>query len=103
MRCHSQYLTNSHQICSESNQIEVSQNAGDDASPLSCSPECPQEEYVYDYAYADSASQGKLEAIFTKICGKNGFMIIFQVMVVITAAAAAVWKIMSLKMTLITK
>merc|ERR1719499_370995 len=42
----------------ESNQIEVSQNAGDDASPLSCSPECPQEEYVYDYAYADSASQG---------------------------------------------
>ena len=45
-------------ICSESNQIEVSQNAGDDASPLSCSPECPQEEYVYDYAYADSASKG---------------------------------------------
>jgi len=42
----------------ESNQIEVSQNAGDDASPLSCSPECPQEEYVYDYAYADSASKG---------------------------------------------
>ena len=30
-------------------------------------------------------------------------MIIFQVMVVITAAPAAVWKIMSLKMTLITK
>ena len=45
----------------------------------------------------------RLEAIFTKICGKNGFMIIFQVMVVITAAAAAAWKIMSLKMTLITK
>ena len=85
----------------------MSQNAGDDASPLSCSPECPQEEYVYDYAYADSASKGniltKLEAIFKKICGKNGFMIIFQATVVITAAPAAVWKVTSLKMTLITK
>merc|ERR550525_1765406 len=42
----------------ESNQIEVSQNAGDAASPLSCSPECPQEEYVYDYQYADSGDHG---------------------------------------------
>ena len=56
-----EYFTNSHQKCSESNQIEVSQNAGDDASPLSCSPECPQEEYVYDYAYADSASKGNFD------------------------------------------
>eukprot|EP00092_Neocalanus_flemingeri_P013977 GFUD01015076.1.p1 GENE.GFUD01015076.1~~GFUD01015076.1.p1 ORF type:complete len:341 (-),score=112.84 GFUD01015076.1:126-1148(-) len=38
----------------ESNQIQVSQNAADDNSPLDCTPECPQEEYVYDYAYADS-------------------------------------------------
>ena len=58
MSCSREYFTNSHQICSESNQIEVSQNAGDDASPLNCNPECPQEEYVYDYAYADSASKG---------------------------------------------
>merc|ERR1712032_480781 len=40
----------------DENQIEVRQNAGDEASPLTCSPECPQEEYVYDYAYADSDS-----------------------------------------------
>jgi len=38
----------------ESNQIEVSQNAADDNSPLDCTPECPQEEYVYDYQYADA-------------------------------------------------
>ena len=44
----------------ESNQFEVRQNAGDDNSPLTCDPECPQEEYVYDYQYAGSAnSQGK--------------------------------------------
>ena len=53
-----QSFTHSHQIYSESNQIEVSQNAGDAASPLSCSPECPQEEYVYDYQYADSGDHG---------------------------------------------
>ena len=47
----------SHQAFSESNQIEVSQNAADSASPLSCSPECPQEEYVYDYQYAGSAGE----------------------------------------------
>ena len=41
--------------CLESNQISVSQNAGDANSPLECTPECPQEEYVYDYQYADSA------------------------------------------------
>merc|ERR1712110_1012105 len=63
----------------DENQIEVRQNAGDEASPLTRSPECPQnmpwarslhldgnqnflqglqyqEEYVYDYAYADSDS-----------------------------------------------
>merc|ERR1711874_114682 len=39
----------------ESNQVEVRQNAADDNSPLDCSPECPQEEYVYDYQYADSS------------------------------------------------
>merc|ERR550517_738555 len=38
----------------ESNQIEVSQNAADSESPLDCTPECPQEEYVYDYQYAGS-------------------------------------------------
>ena len=32
----------------------VSQNAADDNSPLDCTPECPQEEYVYDYQYADA-------------------------------------------------
>jgi len=32
----------------------VSQNAADDKSPLDCTPECPQEEYVYDYQYAGS-------------------------------------------------
>ena len=32
----------------------MSQNAGDANSPLDCTPECPQEEYVYDYQYADS-------------------------------------------------
>jgi len=44
----------------ESNQIEVSQNAADKNSPLDCSPECPQEEYVYDYQYAggDTAGHG---------------------------------------------
>ena len=26
----------------DENQIEVRQNAGDEASPLTCSPECPQ-------------------------------------------------------------
>ena len=40
----------------ESNQFEVRQNAGDDNSPLTCDPECPQEEYVYDYQYAGSAN-----------------------------------------------
>merc|ERR1711892_119230 len=39
----------------ESNQIQVSQNAADDNSPLDCTPECPQEEYVYDYQYAGSS------------------------------------------------
>jgi len=44
----------------ESNQIEVSQNAADKNSPLDCNPECPQEEYVYDYQYAggDTAGHG---------------------------------------------
>ena len=35
----------------------MSQNAADSASPLDCSPECPQEEYVYDYQYAGSAGE----------------------------------------------
>ena len=46
------------EIFSESNQFEVRQNAADSNSPLDCSPECPQEEYVYDYQYADSAAAG---------------------------------------------
>ena len=34
------------------NQKEISQNAADDASPLNCSPECPQDEREdYDYQY----------------------------------------------------
>merc|ERR1719219_3177767 len=41
--------------------IEVSQNAADSASPLSCSPECPQEEYVYEYQYAGSAGHNNIE------------------------------------------
>merc|ERR1711981_1419776 len=45
----------------ESNQISVSQNAADSASPLDCSPECPQEEYVYDYQYAGSADHNNIE------------------------------------------
>ena len=45
--------------CSESNQIEVSQNAADKKSPLDCSPECPQEEYVYDYQYAGGDTAGQ--------------------------------------------
>merc|ERR1712048_1551955 len=45
----------------ESNQIEVSQNAADSASPLDCSPECPQEEYVHDYQYAGSAGHNNIE------------------------------------------
>lgn len=36
----------------ETNQIEISQNAADDGSTLTCVPDCPQEEYVYDYQYA---------------------------------------------------
>jgi hypothetical protein len=35
----------------------VSQNAADDNSPLDCTPECPQEEYVYDYQYADAGHE----------------------------------------------
>ena len=35
----------------------MSQNAADSESPLTCSPECPQEEYVYDYQYAGSAGE----------------------------------------------
>ena len=45
--------------CSESNKIEVSQNAADKNSPLDCSPECPQEEYVYDYQYAGGDTAGQ--------------------------------------------
>ena len=31
-----------HRFVADENQIEVRQNAGDEASPLTCSPECPQ-------------------------------------------------------------
>ena len=41
-------------LLADSNQIQVSQNAADDNSPLDCTPECQQEEYVYDYQYAAS-------------------------------------------------
>merc|ERR1711902_436132 len=40
----------------ESNQIDVSQNAADVNSPLDCVPACPQEDYVYDYHYADTSN-----------------------------------------------
>merc|ERR1711935_285288 len=30
------------------------QNAADEASELTCVPDCPQEEYVYDYQYSDN-------------------------------------------------
>merc|ERR1712083_1059333 len=43
----------------DENQIEVRQNAGDEASPLTCSPECPQEDYVY--ADSDSGHGGAEE------------------------------------------
>ena len=33
----------------ETNELEITQNAADDASTLTCVPDCPQEEYVYDY------------------------------------------------------
>lgn len=33
----------------ETNQIEVAQNAADESSVLTCTPECPQDEYEYDY------------------------------------------------------
>ena len=32
-------------MIADENQIEVRQNAGDEASPLTCSPECPQVNY----------------------------------------------------------
>lgn len=31
------------------NNIEITQNAADEGSTLTCVPDCPQEEYVYDY------------------------------------------------------
>ena len=45
------------------------QNAADSNSPLDCSPECPQEEYVYDYQYAgsDTGDEFYMNIIFTKI------------------------------------
>jgi len=38
----------------ELNAIEITQNAADEESPLTCTPECPQEDYEYSYEYADS-------------------------------------------------
>lgn len=42
------------------NQVEVSQSAADDSSPLACTPECPQSEQPsdYDYEYYGSATGG---------------------------------------------
>jgi len=40
------------------NQIEVSQSAADDYSPLTCTPECPQEDYVYQYDYYGGGGGG---------------------------------------------
>ena len=57
--------------CLESNQISVSQTAGDDNSPLVCTPECPQEEYVYDYQYADSAHDDAQDISNNKIADKE--------------------------------
>ena len=31
------------------NNIEITQNAADEGSTLTCVPDCPQEEYEYDY------------------------------------------------------
>ena len=31
------------------NSIEITQNAADEESPLTCVPDCPQEEYEYNY------------------------------------------------------
>ena len=31
------------------NNIEITQNAADEESPLTCVPDCPQEEYEYNY------------------------------------------------------
>ena len=33
----------------ETNELEITQNAADDESILTCVPDCPQEDYVYDY------------------------------------------------------
>ena len=33
----------------ELNNIEITQNAADEGSTLTCVPDCPQEEYEYDY------------------------------------------------------
>ena len=33
----------------ELNAIEITQNAADEESPLTCTPECPQEDYEYSY------------------------------------------------------
>ena len=33
----------------ETNQLEIVQNAADEASILTCVPDCPQDDYVYDY------------------------------------------------------
>ena len=43
------------------NQVEVSQSAADDSSPLTCTPECPQSEQPseYDYEYYGSANTGQ--------------------------------------------
>merc|ERR1712051_1083000 len=43
----------------ETNQLEIVQNAADEASILTCVPDCPQDDYVYDYQYSDnSGGQG---------------------------------------------
>jgi len=47
----------------ETNELQIVQNAADDESILTCVPDCPQEEYVYDYQYSDSDNVATKEVI----------------------------------------
>lgn len=41
------------------NQVEVSQSAADNASPLQCTPECPPPDFVYEYDYYGNGDGSK--------------------------------------------
>ncbi|XP_059095307.1 uncharacterized protein LOC131890051 isoform X2 [Tigriopus californicus] len=49
------------------NQVEVSQSAADDASPLQCTPECPEPEFVYEYDYYGNGDGSKVKSEGGKI------------------------------------